>query len=85
MKGGPIEVGGHFQCDSNQLTSLKGGPYKISGDIYYCHNNQITGLDGFPVIHREKVDVGLIDNPVSEIYELFGGFLNVKAIDELIE
>jgi hypothetical protein len=38
---------GHFYCQTNQLTSLKGCPINVSGD-FGCWNNQLISLKGCP-------------------------------------
>jgi hypothetical protein len=40
-------VGGDFDCEHSQLTSLEGAPQKVGGD-FYCNNNQLTSLEGSP-------------------------------------
>ena len=41
------EVGGYFNCEGNQLTTLKGAPQEVGGSLY-CRNNQLTTLEGAP-------------------------------------
>ena len=41
-----IVVEGCFDCDGNELTSLKGFPKKVTGDCI-CSYNKISTLDGF--------------------------------------
>src|SRR5690554_229663 len=41
------EVGGYFNCSSNNLTSLKGAPRKVGG-VFYCSWNKLTSLAGAP-------------------------------------
>ena len=50
LKSIPItfkEVGSHFYCGYNQLTSLKGCPETVGGH-FFCNNNQLTSLRGCP-------------------------------------
>ena len=41
------KVSGHFFCDDNQLTNLKGAPSSVGG-IFDCCNNQLTTLKDAP-------------------------------------
>ena len=41
------KVSGNFNCSSNQLTTLQGGPTSV-GEGFYCSNNQLTTLKGAP-------------------------------------
>jgi hypothetical protein len=41
------KVSGYFDCDGNQLTSLKGSP-KWVGDWFDCNNNKLTSLEFSP-------------------------------------
>ena len=41
------KVSGWFECDDNNLTSLKGSP-KWVGDYFYCTNNKLTSLEFSP-------------------------------------
>ena len=41
------KVTGYFECDGNNLTTLKGGP-KWVGDYFYCSNNKLTSLEFSP-------------------------------------
>ena len=41
------EVTGWFDCSSNQLTSLEGGPQTV-GESFWCENNRLTSLEGGP-------------------------------------
>ena len=56
-----LEVGGHFWCNHNQLTTLEGAPVKVGGD-FSCSHNQLTTLKGAP----KKVGVGFYcsNNPL---------------------
>jgi len=50
LKSIPItfkEVGSHFYCGYNQLTSLKGCPETVGGH-FSCDNNQLTSLEYCP-------------------------------------
>jgi len=47
LEGAPQEVGGHFICWRNKLTTLKGAPKKVGGD-FSCLENQLTSLEGAP-------------------------------------
>ena len=40
-------VKGDFDCSTNKLTSLRGGPKKVSGS-FICIHNQLTSLEGAP-------------------------------------
>jgi hypothetical protein len=42
-----VIVGGHFWCDNNHLTSLKGCPKEVRGD-FYCYSNDLSSLKGAP-------------------------------------
>jgi hypothetical protein len=41
------KVSGHFFCDDNQLTNLKGAPSSVGG-IFSCDKNKLTSLEGAP-------------------------------------
>ena len=41
------KVGGGFNCNNNQITTLEGAPQEV-GLGFYCRNNQITTLEGAP-------------------------------------
>jgi hypothetical protein len=41
------KVSGHFFCDDNQLTNLKGAPSSVGG-IFDCSDNQLTTLKDAP-------------------------------------
>jgi len=41
------EVGGHFDCSNNSLTSLEGAPQKVGG-FFICSHNSLTSLEGAP-------------------------------------
>ena len=43
------KVIGDFECNRNQLTTLKGSPKSVGGN-FYCHSNQLTSLEGLPEI-----------------------------------
>jgi hypothetical protein len=45
--GAPQEVGGDFDCQSNQLTSLAGAPQEVGG-YFDCSDNKLTSLVGAP-------------------------------------
>ena len=47
MEGAPQEIGRHFYCYSNQLTSLKGAPKEVGG-FFDCSDNNLTSLEGAP-------------------------------------
>ena len=42
-----LEVGGHFWCNHNQLTTLEGAPKKVGGN-FWCNYNRLTTLEGSP-------------------------------------
>ena len=44
-------VNGHFYCNDNELTSLKGSPIEVSGD-FLCVYNKLTSLKGSPKVVR---------------------------------
>ena len=51
LRGFPVKfnnIVGDFNCSSNHLTSLLGGPSSVGGD-YDCHANQLTTLEGCSV------------------------------------
>jgi len=41
------KVSGHFNCSSNELTSLEGVPSEVGGS-FICGSNQLTSLEGVP-------------------------------------
>jgi hypothetical protein len=41
------EVGGHFSCSNNRLTTLEGSPKEVGGN-FFCQYNQLTTLEGAP-------------------------------------
>ena len=46
----PVKFGnvdGHFDCASNELTSLEGAPIAVGGS-FYCNDNHLTSLIGAP-------------------------------------
>src|SRR5690606_23640770 len=47
LEGSPNSVGGHFNCNNNQLTSLEGGPNSVGGH-FNCSDSQLTSLEGGP-------------------------------------
>jgi hypothetical protein len=42
-------VSGHFYCNGNELTSLRGSPIEVSGD-FLCVYNKLTSLKGSPKV-----------------------------------
>ena len=52
-------VGRHFNCGSNQLTSLIGAPQTVDGS-FICSSNQLTSLEGAP--QTVNVDFACSDN-----------------------
>jgi len=40
-------VSGFFDCHSNNLTTLEGGPKSVGGG-FYCYDNKLTTLEGAP-------------------------------------
>jgi hypothetical protein len=46
LEGAPIEVGGTFYCDNNNLTSLVGAPQETND--FNCSHNYLTNLKGAP-------------------------------------
>jgi hypothetical protein len=44
-------VGGSFECNINQLTTLEGAPISV-GRNFMCDNNQLTTLKGMPTVPR---------------------------------
>ena len=42
-----LVVGGNFNCQYNELETLKGAPSKV-GDNFDCSDNQLTSLEGAP-------------------------------------
>lgn len=48
LDGCPSKVLGTFQCQGNELTSLKHGPTQVR-NFYYCGDNPLTSLEGLPV------------------------------------
>ena len=59
-------VGGYFNCNINNLTSLEGAPKKVGGS-FYCMNNKLTSLEGAP----KKVG-GLFNCASNELTSLKG-------------
>ncbi len=47
LEDAPHEIGGHFSCSWNKLTSLEGAPQKVNG-TFACYSNQLTSLEGAP-------------------------------------
>ena len=46
----PVKFGvvtGYFDCNGNQLTTLRGAPERVDGD-FSCHYNQLTTLEFAP-------------------------------------
>lgn len=54
LEGGPIKVGGGFDCSGLGLVSLEGGPQEV-GSYYDCSKNNLKTLDGAPRVVGEKV------------------------------
>ncbi len=49
------EISGHFYCNYNKLTSLKGSPN--SSNAFYCDHNNLTNLEDCPqIINGARVD-----------------------------
>ena len=48
MEGGPEYVGGHFNCHSNELESMKGAPVFVGGHFNCINNNNLESLEGLP-------------------------------------
>ena len=59
-------VGGYFNCNINNLTSLKGAPKKVGGS-FYCMNNKLTSLEGAP-----KKVVGVFNCNINNLTSLEG-------------
>ena len=72
-------VSGHFDCSNNELTSLEGGPQSVGGHFDY-RNNKLVNLNGFPEFFENEVY--LSNNPVQEIYDLFGTFKCINWLNE---
>jgi len=56
------EVGGHFYCDHNQLTTLEGAPQKVGG-FFDCSYNKLITLKGIGIV---KGIIYCSNNPVPE-------------------
>ncbi|MFW6130696.1 MAG: hypothetical protein ACOC56_05865 [Atribacterota bacterium] len=48
------KVNGHFYCENNKLTSLKGAPKEVHGN-FWCYNNKLTSLKYLPKIHGKLI------------------------------
>ena len=79
LEGAPSHVGGHFYCYYNQLTSLEGAPKYVGGD-FFCHRNQLVDFRGFPEFFENGIS--LSDNPIEEIYNLFGDIKCIYWLNE---
>jgi len=84
LEGCPQSVGGDFYCYYNELTTLECSPQSVGGDFSFGVN-KLRDLYGFPEFFDNEVDY--IDNPVSEILDLFEDESNRlgKVIDLLNE
>ena len=78
-------VTGYFDCNFNQLNSLKGCPRWI-GDSFYCSYNNLTSLEFSPEYVGNDFfcsDNYLIDNYCDT--EIVGGFYTILKQDGLTE
>lgn len=53
LYGCPKSIGGHFNCNKNQLTSLKNCPTSVGG-YFYCIENKIINLEFLPISAGEN-------------------------------
>ena len=74
-------VSGYFNCSNNELTSLEGAPSSVGGN-FYCSGNKLTSLEGFPTLFRATMVIDISDNPVEEVYDLFGDLKAIEYINE---
>jgi len=63
------------------LTSLEGAPSSVGGN-FYCSGNKLTSLEGFPTLFRATMVIDISDNPVEEVYDLFGDLKAIEYINE---
>jgi hypothetical protein len=78
------KVTGYFDCDGNQLTSLKGSP-KWVGRGFYCNRNQLTSLEFSP--DYVGVDFSCVHNDLIDNYcdtEIGGSFFTTSKQDGLV-
>lgn len=54
LRGGPISVGGSYECYNTGVTSLEGIPQIINGDLD-CNSTKITNFRGGPEIVRKSL------------------------------
>jgi hypothetical protein len=80
LVGGPTTVVGDLYCINNYLESFEGFPTTIGGNID-AKNNNIKSFKGFPELHSNDIEINLVNNPLSNIWSLFGD--NVSAIQSL--
>ena len=79
MKGGPIEIGGHFWCNDNQLTTLEGGPRVVRGN-FNCYNNKLFKFEGSPDYINDYFYC--YNNPINIIWDLFEDFEKVELLND---
>jgi hypothetical protein len=75
LEYGPKEVGMSYHCSLNRLTSLLGSPKHISDD-FRCFDNHLKSLDGGPIAVGGELNCK--NNPIYEIYKLFGSYKRYK-------
>lgn len=71
-------VSGHFFCDKNRLTTLKGCPTEV-GIGFYCYDNKLTSLEYGPV--KVDNDYFCYNNNITTLKYFpkeIGGFLNIS-------
>ncbi len=65
LKLAPQRIGGNFNCNLNQLTSLKGAPQEVHD--FRCSGNELTSLEGAP-----KTVHGIFDCSYNKLISLSG-------------
>ena len=85
LNGGPVIVGGDFDCKNNNLNSLKGGPKEVGGK-YVCSGNNLTSIEGAP---NKKIGFLLFSdkNPLSDltIKKLFDGVGRGRSYEDVVK
>jgi hypothetical protein len=76
LEGCVKKVGNDFICTYNKLTTLVGGPIKVGG-TYLCAYNNLISLEGAPTSLGDSIKC--YDNPIYEVYILFGSLDRYKA------
>lgn len=90
LEGGPVSVGGIYDCSDCALTTLKGAPLDMDSSLK-CDNNKLTSLEGAP----RKMGRGWLiceNNPLQSLAHvpkifgyLYSPFGTFKGYKDLIE